>query len=242
MLLNVRRFVLRRLTEHDLITIGDGAVLEELVNVQPHTFEDKVMKLEPIVVAERAYLGANVLLFPGCHIGTAVTLDPLTLVMKRERLEPFTRWSGSPANYRGRVQTAGAVEEAEMAPVEVKVRVVMLSDPALLMIVAVTVAGRLGEDRGSRQPEARQRDSDRRDGTAAPAGLVAEPGDAESAQRDSLADHDAHHARAAQIGALERQRRYECHERAARRARHQHSNRLGRQRVQTTRPLTLIQI
>lgn len=84
------------LTEFDMVEIGDEAALGEDSGPQTHLFEDRVMKVGPIRIGARTTVGAHSVILYDTEIGENVLVEPLSLVMKGERLAPGTRWSGSP--------------------------------------------------------------------------------------------------------------------------------------------------
>ena len=90
-----------QLTEFDLITIGDDAMLNLDCTVQTHLFEDRVMKMSTIEIGPRCSLGAgSVVLYDSCLEEAAVLRD-LSLVMKGESLPGKTCWEGSPSRPAG---------------------------------------------------------------------------------------------------------------------------------------------
>jgi non-ribosomal peptide synthetase-like protein len=85
------------LTEFDCVQIGDEAELNVGCGPQTHLFEDRVMKIGPVVIGARATVGAGSTILYDTEVGDCVHLGPLTLVAKGERLPAATRWEGSPA-------------------------------------------------------------------------------------------------------------------------------------------------
>ena len=85
------------MTEFDLVTIGDDAVLSHQSGPQTHLFEDRVMKLGPVFIGARATIGARSILLYDTIIGDQCSIAPLSLVMKGEELPAGSRWTGSPA-------------------------------------------------------------------------------------------------------------------------------------------------
>lgn len=84
------------ITEPDLVTIGDEAMLNEDCGPQTHLFEDRVMKTGPVSIGARTSIGTRSIILYDSEIGHDTTLDPLSLVMKGEVLAPDTQWAGSP--------------------------------------------------------------------------------------------------------------------------------------------------
>lgn len=84
------------ITEHDLVSIGDEAMLNEDCGPQTHLFEDRVMKTGTVTIGARTSIGARSIVLYDSEIGHDTTLDPLSLVMKGEVLASDTQWAGSP--------------------------------------------------------------------------------------------------------------------------------------------------
>ncbi|WP_118952124.1 Pls/PosA family non-ribosomal peptide synthetase [Taibaiella helva] len=84
------------ITEHDMVRIGDDAALNEDCGPQTHLFEDRVMKVGPVSIGARCSIGARSIILYDSEIGDEVKLEPLSLVMKGEKLAPQTAWTGSP--------------------------------------------------------------------------------------------------------------------------------------------------
>jgi len=85
------------ITEFDLVTIGDGAILGYQAGLQTHLFEDRVMKLGSVTIGPGANIGARSILLYDTLAGKNCSLSPQSLVMKGEELPAESRWTGSPA-------------------------------------------------------------------------------------------------------------------------------------------------
>ncbi len=85
------------LTEHDLVSIGDDAALNDFAGLQTHLFEDRVMKVGSIRVGNRATIGSLAVILYDAEIGADAQLGDLSVVMKGEILPAGTSWEGSPA-------------------------------------------------------------------------------------------------------------------------------------------------
>ncbi|EZP48711.1 Pls/PosA family non-ribosomal peptide synthetase [Sphingomonas sp. RIT328] len=85
------------LTEHDLVTIGDDVALNDFAGLQTHLFEDRVMKVGPIRVGDRATIGSLAIVLYDAEVGADAQLGDLSVVMKGETLPDGTNWEGSPA-------------------------------------------------------------------------------------------------------------------------------------------------
>ncbi|WP_051237180.1 Pls/PosA family non-ribosomal peptide synthetase [Ottowia thiooxydans] len=85
------------ITEFDCVRIGDHSELNALCCPQTHLFEDRVMKVDDVVIGSRVTLGPRCTVLYGASVGDGAQLGPLTLVMKGESIPAGTRWQGSPA-------------------------------------------------------------------------------------------------------------------------------------------------
>jgi non-ribosomal peptide synthetase-like protein len=88
------------ITEPDLVSIGDDAMLNADCGPQTHLFEDRVMKTGAVRIGARASIGTRSIVLYQSEIGDDTTVDPLSLVMKGEVLAPGTQWVGSPVRPR----------------------------------------------------------------------------------------------------------------------------------------------
>jgi len=84
------------ITEQDMVSIGDDTALNEDCGPQTHLFEDRVMKVGAVKIGARCSIGARSIILYDSEIGDDVNLEPLSLVMKGEKLANGTQWSGSP--------------------------------------------------------------------------------------------------------------------------------------------------
>lgn len=85
------------LTEFDLVHLGDDVTIGAGVSLQTHLFEDRVMKMSDVRIAEGASVGARSVVLYDAEVGPDSTLGPLSLVMKGETLTGGTHWQGIPA-------------------------------------------------------------------------------------------------------------------------------------------------
>jgi non-ribosomal peptide synthetase-like protein len=88
------------ITEFDLVTVGDDVALNSECGLQTHLFEDRVMKLGPIEVGDRASIGTISIVLYDAVMDRDARLGDLSVVMKGERLPADTSWEGSPAQAR----------------------------------------------------------------------------------------------------------------------------------------------
>ena len=79
------------------MTVGAHSELNALCCPQTHLFEDRVMKIDEVVIGERVTMGARCTVLYSAEVGNGVQLGPMTLVMKGESLPAGTRWHGAPA-------------------------------------------------------------------------------------------------------------------------------------------------
>ncbi len=100
-----------QVADPDMITIEDDATVS--ANYQAHSFEDRVLKLAPVVVRRGATVGEAAVVFYGADIGEDAWVTPNSVVMKNERLSPGAGYCGCP------VQTLDA--ETDKPPVSRRV-------------------------------------------------------------------------------------------------------------------------
>ncbi len=84
-------------TEFDLVRIGDDTLVGTNVSLQTHLFEDRVMKMNIVDVADKVSVGTRSVVLYDTHVGSEASLAPLTLVMKGEHVPERTGWAGIPA-------------------------------------------------------------------------------------------------------------------------------------------------
>jgi len=85
------------LSEFDLVTIGDEAVLNADCTIQTHLFEDRIMKMSTIEIGARCKVGAGSLVLYDTRMEPESKLAGLSLLIKGETLPGGTRWQGIPA-------------------------------------------------------------------------------------------------------------------------------------------------
>ncbi|MFJ6393979.1 Pls/PosA family non-ribosomal peptide synthetase [Streptomyces sp. NPDC091972] len=86
----------RWLPEPDLVTLGDGAVVNRGCVVQTHLFHDRVLRLGPVVLDVGATLGIHAVALFDTIVGPATSVGANSLVMRGESLPPGTRFDGNP--------------------------------------------------------------------------------------------------------------------------------------------------
>ncbi|WP_415838298.1 Pls/PosA family non-ribosomal peptide synthetase [Polaromonas hydrogenivorans] len=85
------------ITEFDCVTIGDYSELNALACPQTHLFEDRVMKVDQVVIGKRVYMGPRSAVLYSAVVGDNAWLGALTLVMKGEFIPAASSWKGCPA-------------------------------------------------------------------------------------------------------------------------------------------------
>lgn len=103
------------LTEPDMVTMGDHCCIGERVTIQTHLFEDRIMKIEPLLIGDRVSIGALSIVLYNTTIERGCTIGPLSLVMKGESYPSGTHWEGVPAQRRPVPSVMAA------APISIKV-------------------------------------------------------------------------------------------------------------------------
>jgi non-ribosomal peptide synthetase-like protein len=78
----------------DMLTFEDGATVTCLF--QAHTFEDRVLKIDHVLIRRQATAGTAAVLLYGADVGEGTYVVPHSVVMKRERLLPGRRYGGCP--------------------------------------------------------------------------------------------------------------------------------------------------
>jgi len=83
-------------TEFDVVTLGDGAVINRHACLQTHLFHDRLMRIGPTTIGAGATLGPSTAVLPNTTIGAGATVGSRSVVMRGEELPPRTRWHGIP--------------------------------------------------------------------------------------------------------------------------------------------------
>jgi non-ribosomal peptide synthetase-like protein len=86
------------LPDPDMLTIEDGATVD--CAFQAHTFEDRVLKVDRIIIRREASVGRNAVLLYGADIGERTHVAPHSVIMKHERLLPGKSYAGFPIRAR----------------------------------------------------------------------------------------------------------------------------------------------
>lgn len=83
-----------QLADPDMIIIEDHATVG--ANYQAHSFEDRVLKLAPVVVRKGATVGESTVLFYGADVAAGTWVTPNSVVMKNEHLVTNKSYGGCP--------------------------------------------------------------------------------------------------------------------------------------------------
>ena len=105
------------ITEFDCVEIGDFSAVNAGACLQTHLYEDRLMKVGRIRIAEGVTVGAGSTVLYDTRVGDNVVLGPVTLVMKGEELPANSSWIGSPAQPAAiQMPASPAVVKAEPLP------------------------------------------------------------------------------------------------------------------------------
>jgi len=84
------------LPETDLVSLGDGATVNQGTVVQTHLFHDRMLQLDTVTLRRGATLGPNSVILPAATLGRHTTVGPVSLVMRGESVPDKTIWIGNP--------------------------------------------------------------------------------------------------------------------------------------------------
>ena len=84
------------LPDPDMLTFQDGATVDCMF--QAHTFEDRVLKMDRVIIRAGATVGSNAVLLYGADIGAGARVAPHSVVMKHEHLRPGVLYAGFPTS------------------------------------------------------------------------------------------------------------------------------------------------
>lgn len=85
------------ITEFDCVHIGNFSEINALACPQTHLFEDRVMKIDNVIIGARVYLGPRSSVLYSAEVADNAELGALTLVMKGEYIPAGSQWRGCPA-------------------------------------------------------------------------------------------------------------------------------------------------
>jgi len=86
------------ISEFDLVKIGREAAINYNSTMQTHLFEDRVMKMDYLVIGNRASVGNGAVVLYDTFIEEGAMLGGSSLLMKGETLEAYTNWHGNPSS------------------------------------------------------------------------------------------------------------------------------------------------
>jgi non-ribosomal peptide synthetase-like protein len=105
-----------QVVDPDMLTIEDGATLN--CALQSHTFEDRVLKIDRVIIRSGATLGTGSVPLYGADIGAGTHVAPNSVIMKHEHLLPGLRYQGAPTRVAaGGHRIAGARSKPAKADV-----------------------------------------------------------------------------------------------------------------------------
>jgi non-ribosomal peptide synthetase-like protein len=84
------------MSEFDLVRIGDRAALNLGCTIQPHLFEDRIMKADTITIGSGCSVGNMAVVLYSTEMRQGSSLGPLSVLMKGEGLPEVSRWYGIP--------------------------------------------------------------------------------------------------------------------------------------------------
>ncbi|MFY9609745.1 MAG: amino acid adenylation domain-containing protein [Blastocatellia bacterium] len=96
-----------QVVDPDMLDFEDGVTVS--CQIQAHTFEDRVLKIDRVRIRRRATVGSGAVLLYGAEIGVRTQVAPHSVVMKRESLLPGRSYSGVPTRP---VQSTNAASSA----------------------------------------------------------------------------------------------------------------------------------
>ena len=83
-----------QVVDPDMLKFEDGATVS--CQFQAHTFEDRVLKIDRVIIRRRATVGTGTVLLYGADIGARTHVAPHSVVMKRESLLEGHSYCGCP--------------------------------------------------------------------------------------------------------------------------------------------------
>ena len=86
-----------QVTEFDLVHIGNHSVVNDNCTLQTHLFEDRVMKMSNVNIGEGCSVGGMAVVLYDSLMEDESVLDPLSVLMKSERLPAGAVFRGVPA-------------------------------------------------------------------------------------------------------------------------------------------------
>ncbi|MGB9185642.1 MAG: hypothetical protein WCB67_16425, partial [Solirubrobacteraceae bacterium] len=84
------------ITEFDLVSLADGAVVNRNACIETHLFHDRLMRIGTAVVGAGATVGPASAVLPDSALGAGCAVGGRSVVMRGEHLPAHTRWHGAP--------------------------------------------------------------------------------------------------------------------------------------------------
>jgi non-ribosomal peptide synthetase-like protein len=84
------------ITEYDMVSIGNEAMMNEDCGPQTHLFEDRIMKIGSVKIGSQTTINSRTIILYDSEIGNHVVVESLSLIMKGENLSDNTTWQGNP--------------------------------------------------------------------------------------------------------------------------------------------------
>ena len=90
-----------QVVDPDMLNFKDNATVVNLF--QAHSFEDRVLKIAPVVIDMASSVGEGTVMLYGAHVEKGSVVGEQSVVMKNERLSPATAFAGAPTRPMNRV-------------------------------------------------------------------------------------------------------------------------------------------
>jgi carbonic anhydrase/acetyltransferase-like protein (isoleucine patch superfamily) len=102
------------LAAFDLISIGEGASVDEGASLLGYTVEDGGLVIGPISVGRDCLVGTRSVLCPGAVMEDGARLEDLSLLLSGARTPAGETWFGSPAQRRFPTKNAARTDGARL--------------------------------------------------------------------------------------------------------------------------------
>jgi non-ribosomal peptide synthetase-like protein len=84
------------ITEYDVVSLGDGCVVNRGSCLMTHVFQDRLLSIGPTSIGSGATMGPTSAVLPDTTLGAGACIGPHAVVLRGERLPPASRWQGAP--------------------------------------------------------------------------------------------------------------------------------------------------
>jgi non-ribosomal peptide synthetase-like protein len=84
------------ITEFDMVTLGDGCVINRFATIETHLFHDRLMRIGPTELGPGCSIGPATAVLPDTRIGAGTQVGGRSVVLRGEQLPAGTRWHGAP--------------------------------------------------------------------------------------------------------------------------------------------------